>query len=810
MAEEIDSSVGRSKVLFNKSHEDEERIVNQDFPIKVGHNVYPEPEWGFKNAKIGLTWKDSVADFPPMKKAPEGAPNILFVLLDDVGFGFPSVNGGLIETPTAERLAKRGLQYNQFHTTALCSPTRAALLTGRNHHSVGSGNIGELATGFPGYCGIIPKSCATIATILSKNGYVTGWWGKNHNVPDNMTSQAGPFYNWPTQMGFDYFYGFIGGETDQFYPALYRGTEPTEASKKPEEGYHLTRDLAEDCIAWLRKQKSIAPDRPFFAYFATGAAHAPHQPPLDRRARHKGKFDMGWDRYREIVYKRQLEQGILPPGTGLTERPKEIPAWDDHTDDQKRLFARQAENYADFLEHADYEVGRIVETIENMGQLENTLVIYILGDNGCSAEGTLVGTINEMMCLNGVQPKLEDVIGRIDEWGLPGTSPHYAVGWAWAGDTPFQWTKQIASHLGGVRNGLIISWPNRIKDQGTKRFQFHHSIDITPTILEVCGITQPSIVDGVAQKKIEGVSMAYSFARENANLPTKRYVQYFEMFGNRAIYQDGWIACCRHGRLPWENIGSADFRNDKWELYNLADDFSEAKDLAAKFPEKLLELKAMFFVEAAKYDVLPLDDRFIERGDVSNRPSYFYGRKTVTFYPGMIRLPEGSAPKTCNITHTITVKAEIPTGGAEGVLVCLGGDTAGWSLYVKDQKLTYHYNWFDTARYEAISKKNVPTGKIEIKVEFINESKILGGPATVKLFINGEKVGEAKIEKQAGRFSIESLDVGMDTLSPVSKAYRNKMPFAFTGKIDYVRFDFDDDGIELTPQQQHDLKKAMD
>ena len=785
---------------------------SSDFPRKVDRNMYPRPEYRYPNAKIGVTYKDSVSDFPKPQRAPEGSPNVLLVLLDDVGFGWPSAFGGLVRTPTAERLAGKGLKYNQFHTTALCSPTRAGLLTGRNHHSAHSGNIGELATGFPGYDGIIPKSCATIADLLSHNGYATGWWGKNHNVPDNQTSEAGPFHNWPTHMGFDYFYGFIGGETDQFYPALYRGTRAVPIPGKPEEGYHLTRDLANDCIDWMRRQKSIAPDRPLFVYFAPGATHAPHQPPLDWRGKNKGRFDMGWDKYREETWKRQLEMGVIPKGTALTPRHKEIPAWDEHTDEQKRLMARQAENFADFLEHTDFEVGRVVSALEEMGEFENTLVIYIIGDNGSSAEGSLCGTLNELMVLNGFQPKFEDIIHRIDEIGLPGTTPHYAVGWAWAGDAPFQWTKQVASHFGGTRNGTIISWPARIKDTGKVRPQFHHVIDIAPTILEVVGIAEPAMVNGVPQKPIEGVSMAYSFSAQNAGAPSPHYTQYFEMFGNRALYHDGWIACARHGRLPWLNAASVDFALDKWELYHIADDFSEGNDLAAQFPEKLRELQDLFFAEAARNNVLPLDDRFIaERADVTQRPSFFYGRKHVTFYPGMLRLPEGSAPKTHNISHVITVNAEIPKGGAEGVLVCLGGDTAGWSLFMRDGKLVYHYNWFDMERYEIVSTTPVPDGKVELQCEFTNETKTLGGPASVRLLINGKEAGKRKIDKQvAGRFGLECLDVGADTLSPVVKSYGDKRPFAFTGRIEKVRFDFDGAGAELTAQEKYELQARMD
>jgi len=783
---------------------------NSDFPIKVDRNVYPRPEHRFPNVKIGLTYKDSKADFPKPQQAPKEAPNILLVLLDDIGFGWPSVFGGLVRMPVAERLAQKGLIYNQFHTTALCSPTRAALLTGRNHHSAHSGNIGELATGYPGYDGIIPKSCATIAELLSQNGYATGWWGKNHNVPDNQTSEAGPFDNWPTNRGFDYFYGFIGGETDQFYPSLYRGTRAVPIPKTVKQGYHLNNDLAQDCIDWMRRQKAIAPDRPLFVYFSTGSAHAPHQPPLDWRGRNKGRFDMGWDEYRKMVHKCQVEMGVIPPGTKLTERPKEIPTWDGHTDEEKRLFARFAENYADFLEHTDFCVGRLVDALAEMGELENTLVIYIIGDNGCSAEGSLTGAINELMCLNGYTPNIDQVLPRIEEIGLPGTSPHYPVGWAWAGDCPFQWTKQIASHFGGTRNGTIISWPKKITDTGKVRSQFHHVIDVLPTILEVVGISEPVMLNGVAQKPIEGVSMAYSFAMENASLPSRRNIQYFEMFGHRALYFDGWIACCRHGRLPWMNAGSTDFSEDKWELYNIAEDFSESNDLVGENPGKLRELQDLFLTEAAKYNVLPLDDRFAERMDVNNRPSYFFGRNQVTLYPGMIRLPEGSAPKTHNITHTITVDAEIPEQGAEGVLVCLGGDTAGWSLYMMGGRLVYHYNWFDMERYEVTSNTKVPSGKVELKCEFVNQTKTLGGPAIVNLFINGEMVGSGKLEKQVrGRFGVESLDVGVDALSPVSKSYTDKQPFWFTGIIKKVRFDFGD-GTDLSAEEKLEQKIKMD
>ena len=782
-----------------------------EFPVHADRNVYPRPEYRHPDAKISTTYVDSVADFPPPQQSPPGAPNVLLVLLDDVGFGWPSAFGGLVEMPTAERLAARGLTYNQFHTTALCSPTRAALLTGRNHHSVHTGVIGEMATGFPGYDGIIPKSCATIAELLSQNGYATGWWGKNHNVPDNQTSEAGPFDNWPTNQGFDYFYGFIGGETDQFTPALFRGTRAVPVPDTPENGYHIDRDMADDCIDWMRRQKAIAPDRPLFTYWSPGAAHAPHQPPLDWRGRNAGRFDMGWDEYRRQTWQRQLDMGVIPAGTALTERPSEIPAWDDATDDEKQLFARFAENYADFLSHVDHQVGRLVDALDGMGELDNTLVVYIIGDNGSSAEGTQTGLLNEFMGLNGFLPESSELLPRIDEIGLPGTSPHYPVGWAWAGDTPFQWTKQIASHFGGTRNGTLISWPARITDTGTVRRQFHHVIDIAPTILEAVGISEPSMVNGVPQKAIEGTSMAYSFAADAVNTASRRSTQYFEMFGNRGLYHDGWMASCRHGRLPWINFGSADFAEDRWELYHIAEDFSQAVDLADQHPHKLRELQDLFMAEAAKYNVLPLDDRFIERTDVTLRPSYFYGRDSVTFYPGMIRLPEGSAPKTHNITHTITVDAVLPPEGAEGVLVSLGGDTAGWTLYVReDGRLVYHYNWFDTERYEVVSDRAVPTGAVEIRCEFVNESDVPGGPATVSLLFGDEPVGRGSIDKQVrGRFSVESFDIGVDALTAVDKAYSDKQPYWFTGTINTVQLDFGD-SVELTPEERFDMFLKMD
>ncbi|MFD7077891.1 arylsulfatase [Nocardioides sp. NPDC059952] len=764
-------------------------MAAEEFPIRQDRNHLPEPEWRFPNARITTYAADSEPDFPPTKEAPEGAPNILLVLLDDVGFGWPSVNGGLVRMPTAERIHAQGLFYNQFHTTALCAPTRAAMLTGRNHHSVATGVIQEMATGYPGYSGIIPKSCATVSELLKQAGYMCGWWGKNHNVPDNQTSPAGPFDNWPIGQGFDYFYGFISGETDQFYPSLIRNTTAVEAPQRPEEGYQLQRDLANDCIAWLREQKTIAPDRPVLTYFSTGAAHAPHQPPLDWRGRNAGRFDMGWDEYRVQVHENQLRMGIIPEGTRLTERPDEIPSWDSQPAEHQALFSRQAENYADFLEHTDYEVGRVLDAYEELGELENTIVIYILGDNGSSGEGSLVGTPNEIMSLNGQQPTMEEALGFLDTWGMPGTSPHYAAGWAHAGDTPFQWTKQIASHFGGTRNSMIVSWPERIAGRGEVRSQFHHVIDVMPTLLEVIGIREPVEVNGVAQRPIEGTSFAYTFAEADA--PGRHETQYFEMMGNRAMYHDGWIACVRHGRLPWETSGTFSWDDDVWELYNIRDDFSEAVDLADQHPEKVKELQDMFLAEAARYNILPLDDRFAERLDVTLRPSYYYGRKKVTLYAGMVRQPEGSGPKFIGVPMQVTAKITVPDGGAEGVIFALGGDAGGFALFAWEGKIRYHYNYFGLQRYDAISPEALTPGDHTVVFDFEPDEPKPGVPASVTLFIDGTQVARTKVERQIPlRTGTECFDVGLDSRSPVCPDYQDRGQFPFTGTIDSVTFDF--------------------
>ena len=773
---------------------------------KVTREVYPKPEHDYRNAKIGLTYAESEPDPPPMPRAPAGAPNIVLVLLDDAGYGVFSAFGGLVRAPAMERLAAGGLTYCQFHTTALCAPTRAALLTGRNHHTVATGVVQEMATGFPGYSGIIPRSCAMISEILSANGYATGFWGKNHNVPDNHTSAAGPFDHWPHRRGFDTFYGFIGGETDQFYPALFRNSTPVAPPKKPEEGYQLTRDLADDCIAWMRTQKTLVPDRPFFVHFAPGAVHGPHQPPLDWRGRNAGRFDMGWDRYREEALKRQIELGVVPRGTKLTPRPDGIPAWDSLSVDEQRLYARQMENFADYAEHCDYEIGRLAQALEEMGEYENTIFIYITGDNGSSAEGSLTGTIDEQATMSGITPPLDKTLARIDDWGLPGTFPHYAVGWAWAGDVPFQWVKQVASHFGGTRNGMIVTWPRGISDPGGKRYQFHHVIDIVPTLLEATGIAEPREFDGVTQKPIEGTSMVYTFDEQGAKAPGRRTIQYFEMLGNRGLYRDGWMASCRHARLPWVTAGTVDFSEDRWELYDLTKDFSQSEDLAEKRPEKVREMRDLWLVEAARHDVLPLDDRFVERASTVNRPNYFTGRRDLRLHRGITRLPEGSAPKTNNVDHTLTASLRIPKEGAEGVIACMGGATAGWSLFVDEGRLHYHYNWYDLDRYDVVASKPLGHGDIEVRMELrCDDPQTPGAPATVRLFQGGALVAEGRIEKQVrGRFG-DVFDIGEDSLSPVYPGYHQRLPFRFTGEIVEVRIE-----LGLMPEVSVEERMAED
>lgn len=747
--------------------------------------MLPRPDPKF-NGIIGQTYKDSTPDKIPLVKAPAGAPNVLLILIDDAGFGQWGTFGGQVPTPNLDRLAQEGLSYTRFHTTALCSPTRAALLTGRNHHSAATGVITELGSGYPGYSGQIPKSEAMGAEILRQNGYSTAFFGKNHNIPDWETSISGPFDRWPGLQGFDHFYGFLGGEANQWQLALYSGNEPMEMEvpKGREMDYTLNENLADKAIEYIHQEKSVTPERPFFIYYAPGATHAPHHVPEAWIAKFKGQFDQGWDKYREETFQRQLRLGVIPAGTKLTPRPAEILAWDTLTPDQKKVEARLMEVFAAFTAQTDYEVGRVIDAVRDVGQSDNTLILWQIGDNGASMEGTLNGVFNEMTSLNGQPEDTSYVLKHIDEISGPKSYNHFPVGWAWAMNTPFQWGKQVASHFGGTRNPLAISWPSRIKDKGTLRTQFHHVIDVVPTVLEAAGVSEPVEVNGVWQKPIEGVSMVYSF--DDAKAKEHRGTQYFEMFGNRALYHDGWIAVCRHGRLPWVNQGSYDFANDKWELYNVDNDFSEASDLAAKNPDKLRELQDMFWAEAAKYDVLPLDDRAIERADPSLRPSLIEGRTHFTYFSGASRIPESSSPNIKNRSHIITAYVDKP---GDGVLVAAGGTVAGYTLFAKDGKPTYEYNWFGLDRYRVTSSDQLPQGKSTIRVEFKYDGGGLPKGGIVKMFLNDKNVAEGKVDKTVfGRFSAdETFDIGRDYGSPASDLYSS--PFKFSGSLNRVEVD---------------------
>jgi arylsulfatase A-like enzyme len=759
--------------------------------------------------------KDPEANFAPIEplRPPAGAPNVLIVLLDDAGFGCSSAFGGPCHTPTAERLSTGGLKFNRFHTTALCSPTRQALLTGRNHHTVGMGGITEIATSAPGYNSIRPNTCAPLAETLKLNGYSTAQFGKCHEVPVWETSPLGPFDSWPTGGGgFEYFYGFIGGETNQYYPAIYEGTNAVEPEKTPEQGYHFTEDMTDKAIKWIRQQKALMGDKPFFVYFAPGATHAPHHVPAEWSAKYKGKFDQGWDKLREEILVRQKELGVIPPEAELTARHEEIPAWDEIPDDLKPVLARQMEVYAGFLEHTDHQIGRLIDALEDLGLLEDTLVYYIVGDNGASAEGTPKGTFNELVVLNGVSAleTTEFMVSRIDEFGTPSAYNHYAVGWAHAMDTPYQWTKQVASHWGGTRNGTIVHWPNGIRAAGELRAQFHHVIDVAPTVLEAAGIPEPKTVHGVTQKPIEGVSMHYCF--DDAAAAERRETQYFEMFCNRGIYDKGWTAVTRHS-TPWVIAELPPFADDTWELYDTNSDWSQAHDLAAEMPEKLEELKALFMEEARKYNVLPLDDRRVERfnSDLAGRPALISGRSQLLF-GGMGRLAENVVLNIKNKSHSVTAELGVPEGGAEGVIIAQGGEFAGWSLYVKNGKPKYCYNLFGLQRFYVEGETELPAGAHQVRMEFAYDGGGLAKGGRVALYVDGEKTGEGRVEGTVPMaFSAdETCDIGSDTASPVSDDY-TPAGSRFTGTIDWVQIDIGEAAEDLdhliSPDER--LKIAM-
>jgi len=778
--------------------------------VASAQEVLPAPPAPFKG-QIGLSAKDSTSDFPKPMEAPKGAPNIVLILLDDVGFGASSTFGGPISTPTLDRLAKNGLRYTQFHTTALSSPTRAALLTGRNHHSVHTGVIMEQATGFPGYDSLMGKDTATVAEIMKQKGWNTSWFGKNHNVPDWQTSQSGPFDLWPTGLGFEKFYGFIGGDTNQWRPAIFDGTKPIEPYMGNPD-YNFDYDMADQAIKWVRNQKAVAPDKPFFLYYAPGATHAPHHPKEEWIAKYKGQFDQGWDKVREETLARQKKLGIVPANTQLTPRLQGIPAWNTLNAGQKQLSAYMMEIYAAYLEQTDYNIGRMLDAIEKLGQIDNTLVIYICGDNGASAEGGIYGTFNEMVHLNGIDEGYEIILKHKDNLGKWDSNNHYPIGWAHAMDTPFQWTKQIASHYGGTRNGMVISWPAHIKDQGGVRPQWHHTIDIVPTILEVTGIAQPSSVNGVAQKPSEGVSMVYSFDEPKA--PSTRRTQYFEMFGNRAIYHDGWLACTTPKLAPWEDAtmvpaaATIDVTTGyKWELYHVAEDFSEAVNLAEQRPDKLHEMQLLFYAEAAKNNVLPLDDSKVERFDVRIRPSLTRGRTEFTYTGVVTRIPEGAAPDVKNKSFRITAEVNVPEDSVHGVIVTQGGLTGGWALLFRDGKPLFHYNTLNLAHFTIAAKETLKPGRHTIVFDFEYDGGGFGKGGNGALSVDGTKVAQGRIAATVPmRFSIdETFDVGEDTGTPVSEDY--DVPFAFTGEIRKVVVKLGDSKLGTADQQKLQSKE---
>jgi arylsulfatase A-like enzyme len=780
---------------------------------KIERSVLPIPE----RVVLGLTTydaKDPNTKFAPIEplRPPKGAPNVLVVLLDDVGFGASSAFGGPINTPTAERLAASGLKYTRFHTTALCSPTRAALLTGRNHHTVGMGTVTECATSAPGYTSIRPNSCAPIAETLKLNGYSTAQFGKCHEVPVWETSALGPFRQWPTGSGFEYFYGFVCGETNQYYPELYEGTTAVEPTKTPEEGYHLTEDLADKAINWVRQQKALAGgDKPFFMYFAPGATHAPHHVSKEWANKYKGKFDHGWDQQRALTFARQKELGVIPPDGELTKRHEEIPAWDDMPDDLKPVLARQMEVYAGFLEHTDHQVGRVIDALEDLGALGDTLIYYIIGDNGASAEGTLQGTFNEWLLLNGVTgiETTDFLKAHIDEFGTPAAYNHYAVGWAHAMCTPYQWTKQVASHWGGTRNGTIVHWPNGIKARGELRHQFSHVIDVAPTILECARLSEPTIVNGAQQKPHEGVSMKYSF--DDPNAAERHSTQYFEMFVNRGIYHKGWTAVTRHS-TPWvvELKSMPAYDDDVWELYR-PDDWTQAHNIAKENPQMLGELQRLFLIEAVKHNVLPLDDRRVERfnSDLAGRPTLIKGKAQLLF-GGMRRLGENTVLNLKNKSHTVTAEVVVSDGPANGVIVAQGGQFGGWSLYAKDGRLKYCYNLFGLQRSYAASDSRIPSGKHQVRMEFAYDGNGLGKGGSITLFLDGKKVGVGRVPAtQPMIFSAdETCDVGGESGSLVSDDYA-RAESRFNGAINWVQLNQGADDNEHLISPEDRLRVAM-
>jgi arylsulfatase A-like enzyme len=781
---------------------------------EVQREILPIPDRTY-TGPISYDANDPDTSFAPIEplRPPAGAPNVLVVLLDDVGFGASSAFGGPCSTPAAERLAQSGLKYERFHTTALCAPTRQALLTGRNHHAVGMGGITEIATSAPGYNAIRPNTAAPLTETLKLNGYSTAQFGKCHEVPVWESSPMGPFRRWPTGSGFEHFYGFIGGETNQYYPAIYEGTTPVEPDKTPAEGYHFTEDMTDKAIDWVRQQKALMPEKPFFVYYAPGATHAPHQTPKEWTDKYEGAFDQGWDRLREETFERQKALGVVPPYAELTERPEEIPAWDDMPDDLKPVLARQMEVYAGFLEHTDHQVGRFIDTLEELGVLDDTLVYYIIGDNGASAEGTVNGTFNELLTLNGLTDveTAEFMASRIDDFGGPNAYNHYAVGWAHAMDTPYQWTKQVASHWGGTRNGTIVHWPGEIESRGEVRPQFHHVIDIAPTILEAARLPEPVSVNGVQQMPLQGVSMAYSF--EDPDAPDRHETQYFEMFANRGIYHKGWTAVTRHS-IPWTMAPELPhFDDDVWELYG-PEDWTQDHDLSREMPEKLHELQRLFLIEAVRFNVLPLDDRRVERfnADIAGRPQLIQGTSQLLFR-GMGRLSENSVLVVKNMSHSVTAQIVVPDAGASGVIIAQGGAFGGWSLYAKEGKPKYCYNFAGLRRFYVEGDTAIPAGEHQVRMEFAYDGGGLAKGGTVTLYLDGKEVGEGRVEATVPMvFSAdETCDVGSESGTPVSDDYDTRGN-EFSGRIGWVQIDLGEDAEDadhlISPQERLQIAMA--
>ncbi len=775
----------------------------------VRRDVLPIPD----RQHVGLTTydaRDPATSYPPITalRPPPGAPNVLIVLIDDVGFAASSAFGGPCHTPVAERLAGNGVKLTRFHTTALCSPTRQALLTGRNHHSVGMGAITEMATSAPGNSSVRPKSKAPVAETLCLNGYSTAQFGKCHEVPIWEVSPVGPFTQWPTGSGFEYFYGFIGGEANQYYPGLYEGTTPVEPPRTPEEGYTLTQDLADHAITWVRQQKALAPDKPFFMYFAPGATHAPHHVPKEWSDKYRGQFDAGWDALRQNIFAKQKELGVIPQDAEITARPEQIPSWESMSDELKPVLAKQMEIYAGFLEQTDYEVGRVVDAIADLGALDDTLIYYIIGDNGASAEGTPNGCFNEMAVLNGMGgiETTEFLLSKIDDFGTPDAYNHYAVGWAHALCTPYQWTKQVASHWGGTRNGTIVHWPAGLADKGSTRNQFHHVIDVAPTILDATGIPAPLYVNGIQQAPLEGVSMLGTL--RDAEAPESHQVQYFEIMGNRGIYHNGWTACTKH-RTPWLVDQPPSFDADVWELYG-PDDWSQSRNLAAEQQEKLAELQRLWLIEAVKYNVVPLDDRSFERinPDIAGRPQLIRGNSQLLF-PGM-RIAEGAMINVKNKSHQVTANVVIPEGGAAGVIATQGGQVGGWSLYVHEGRLKYCYNFFGIHYFFATADRPLPAGKHQVRMEFAYDGGGLAKGGNVTLYYDGNAVGTGRVDITVpmGFSADEACDIGRDTGSPASPDY-GPHGNRFTGTIDWVQIDIGDDSHDHLIKPEDRLNLAM-